>query len=171
MKMSMRKIFSIVMAGIAFLMFVFSFLDYVGTSFGGISMWNSSYLAFCLFQLFIVLALIALCMLHLFMNLKEKWFKFANYGVGFITLFHLSMLFTCANRGMTTYVGLWFEFILGLGLGACSVIWYFMSDEPFAKKPAANAAPILGYDQKTGQPIYAKITGYDPKTGQPIYEK
>ena len=104
------------------------------------------------------------------MDLKEKWIRFANYGVGFLTFLHLTQLFFCINTGARTDVGLWFELILGLGLGACSVIWYFVSDEPFAAKPAGGA-PIIGYDQTTGKPIYAKIKGYDPKTGQPIYEK
>jgi len=166
MKMNMRKVFSIIIAGIAFFMFVFSFIDYVM----GVSMWNTAFLSFGIFQLFIVLALIAVYLLHLFMDLKEKWIKFANYGVGFLTFFHLSELFWCINNGLRTNVGLWFELIFALGLGACSVLWYFMKEEPFAKK-AANNAPIIGYDQKTGQPIYAKIKGYDPKTGQPIYEE
>ena len=167
MKMSKRKIFSIVIAGIAFLLFVFSFIDY----FGEASMWNTIFLSAGLFQLFIVIGLIALYMLHLFMNLNEKWFKFANYGVGFITIYHLVQLFFIINIGGRTEVGLWFELILGLGLGACSVLWYFMSDEPLATKAKASSAPIIGYDEHTGKPIYAKIKSYDPKTGKPIYEK
>ena len=165
MKMNKRKIFSIIIASIALLLICFSFIDYIGSA----SLWNTWYLSAGIFQLLIALGLIAVYLLHLFMDLKEKWMKFANYGVGFIVFYHLTQLFFAINMGARTDVGLWFELILALGMGACSVLWYFMSEEPFA--PKAGAAPITGYDPATGKPIYAKIKGYDPKTGAPIYEK
>jgi hypothetical protein len=107
-------------------------------------------------------------LLHLFANLNEKWAKFANYGVGFVVFFHIIELFVIiSTTGAGTKVGFWFEFLFALALGTCSVLWYFMSEEPFATK----STPIIGYDQVTGKPIYAKVKSYDPKTGKPIYEK
>ena len=171
MKLNRRKIFSIVIASISLLIIIFSFLPYVGYSDYGVkySLWSSDYntLPVGVTQMIILLCVITVYLLHLFMNLNEKWAKFANYGVGFVTFYHLIELFQVISvKGAGTRVGFWFEFLLALGLGTCSVLWYFMSEEPFADK----STPIIGYDQVTGKPIYAKIQGYDPQTGQPIYQ-
>lgn len=37
------------------------------------------------------------------------------------------------------------------------------------KKAKAPAAPIAGYDELTGAPVYDEIIGYDAKTGKPRY--
>lgn len=167
MKLNKRKIFSIVMAGLALLIIIFSFLPYVGAYSYNYSLWSSEAgtLSIGVTQLLLMLAVIALYLLHLFMDLKEKWVTYANYAVGFVTITHLIYFFRLLSGG--SKVGFWFEFLLSLALGACSVLWYFMSEEPLADK----STPIVGYDQTTGKPIYAKIKGYDPKTGKPIYEK
>jgi hypothetical protein len=102
----------------------------------------------------------------LFADLKEKGITYANYAVGFVVFTHLVSFFQLISGG--SGVGFWFEFLLSLGLGTCSVLWYFMSEEPFANK---STTPIVGYDPTTGKPIFAKIKSYDPKTGKPIYEK
>ncbi len=168
MKLNRRKIFSIVMAGLSLLIIIFSFLPYVGSgSYYKASLWSSDYgtLSIGVTQMILLLGVIAVYMLHLFMDLKEKWVTFANYAVGYVVFTHLIYFFRLISGG--SKVGFWFEFLLALGLGACSVLWYFMSEEPLATK----STPIVGYDQTTGKPIYAKIKGYDPKTGKPIYEK
>ncbi len=170
MKMNRRKIFSIVIASVALLIIIFSFLPYASIYGGKYSLWSSDYntIAIGVTQMIILLCVITVYLLHLFANLNEKWVKFANYGVGFVTFFHIVELFQIISAsGAGTKVGFWFEFLLALGLGTCSVLWYFMSEEPFATK----STPIIGYDQVTGKPIYAKIKSYDPKTGKPIYEK
>lgn len=170
MKLNKRKVFSIAIAGISLLMIIFSFIPYMGNSFAKVSLWNSEagLLPFGITQMIILLAVIALCCMHLFMNLDEKWMKFANYGIGFVVLYHVDELFYIISlSGVGTKVGFWFEFLLALGLGTCSVLWYFMSEQPFATK----STPIVGYDEKTGKPIYAKVKSYDPKTGKPIYEE
>ena len=107
----------------------------------------------------------AVYLLHVFMNLDEKWVKYANYGVGFIVFHYLVYFFNFV--GESTNVGFWFTTIFALGLGTISVLWYFASTKPIE----SNKAPIIGYDQATGKPIYAKVKSYDPKTGKPIYEK
>ena len=169
MKLNQRKIFSIVMAGLSLLIIIFSFIPYQGYSsyYGSSSssLWSSGSISIGVTQMILLFAVIAVYLLHLFMNLDEKWVKFANYAVGFVVFFHLLMFFQLISGG--SRVGFWFEFLLSLGLGSCSVLWYFMNEEPFADK----STPVAGYDPKTGKPIYAKIKGYDPKTGKPIYEK
>lgn len=170
LKMNRRKVFSIVIAGISLLMIIFSFLPYIGSGSYNVSLWSSEAgtLSIGVTQLIVLLCVMTLYLMHLFMNLNEKWFKYANYGVGFVVIYQIIELFQIVTRsGVGTRVGFWFEFLLALGLGTCSVLWYFMSEEPFATK----STPIVGYDPATGKPIYAKIKSYDPKTGKPIYEK
>lgn len=168
MKLNRRKIFSIVIASLALLVIIFSFLPYVGSgSYYKANLWSSDYgtLSIGVTQMILLLCVIAVYLLHLFMDLKERWVTFTNYAVGFVVFTHLIYFFRLISGG--SKVGFWFEFLFALGLGTCSVLWYFMSEEPFADK----STPVVGYDQVTGKPIYAKIKGYDPKTGQPIYEK
>ncbi len=161
-----KKLFSLIMAGIAFLLIVFSFLPYAGVSSYNFSLWSkeAGLLSFGIIQLLTMLGVMAVYLLHVFKGLKEKWISYANYAVGFVSFSHLIYFFKMLDGG--SMVGFWFEFLLALGLGAISVLWNFQGDEPVGKK-----APVVGYDEKTGKPIYAKVKGYDPKTGKPIYEK
>ena len=161
-----KKLFSLIMAGIALLIIIFSFLPYAGTSYYHVSLWNkeAGLLSIAIIQLILMLAVMAVYLLHVFKGLKEKWVPYTYYAVGFVTLTHLTYFFKMLDGG--SMVGFWFEFLLALGLAAVSVLWNFQGDEAIGKK-----APVVGYDEKTGKPIYAKIKSYDPKTGKPIYEK
>lgn len=163
-----KKLFSLIMVGIAFLLIVFSFLPYIGFSSLNYSLWSkdAGLLSFAIIQLLLMLAVMAVYLLHAFKGLKEKWIMYANYAVGFVVFTHLIYFFKLLDGG--SMVGFWFEFLLALGLGAISVLWNFQSEE---KVVIGQKAPIVGYDEKTGKPIYAKIKSYDPKTGKPIYEK
>jgi len=167
MKLSLKKIYSIAMAGIALLLFIFSFIPYAGD----VSEWSKMArfiglgASFSIFKMLIVFCIIATYLLHLFKDIDDKWVKYANYGVGYIVFHYLVYFFNFVGEG--TNVGFWFCTILALGLGAVSVLWYFASEKPIE----TSKAPVIGYDQVTGKPIHAKIKGYDPKTGKPIYEK
>ena len=167
MKLTKKKIFSFAMAGLSFLIIVFSFISYVGVGSYGYSLWSSAAgtLPLGLIQCLLLLGVIALYLLHAFKGLKDKWINYANYAVGFVTFNHLIYFFRILDGG--SKAGFWFQFLLALALAACSVLWNFQSDEEMVGK----GAPIVGYDEKTGKPIYAKIKSYDPKTGKPIYEK
>ena len=163
--LNMKKIFSLAMVGIAFLLIVFSFVSYVGYGSYGVSLWSSSLLSIGIIQFILLLGVMALYGLHVFKGLNEKWIAYANYAVGFIALIHLVYFFQILDGG--SKAGFWFEFILGIALAVVSVLWNFQTEEPIESKKA----PIIGYDEKTGKPIHATIKGYDPKTGKPIYEK
>ena len=167
MKLSLKKIYSISMAGIALLLFIFSFIDYVGdvNEWGKMARFIGLGASFSIFKLIILICVVAVYALNFLGKLDEKWVKFANYGVGYIVFHYLIYFFNFVGEG--TNVGFWFSTIFALGFGTISVLWYFASDKPLENKKA----PIIGYDQTTGKPIYAKIKGYDPKTGNPIYEK
>ena len=167
LNLTKKNLFSLIMAGIAFLLIVFSFLPYAGVRSYNFSLWSkdAGLLSFGIIQLLLMLGVIAVYLLHAFGKLKEKWVSYANYAVGFVAINHLIYFFKMLDGG--SMVGFWFEFILALGLAVISVLWNFQGDEQIGGKKA----PVIGYDEKTGKPIYAKVKGYDPKTGEPIYEK
>ena len=168
--MSLRKVFSIVIASLALLGFIFTFITYID-AFKSYNLWGipkydgEGSVVYGLFMLFIYVGTITMYLLHLFCIIKdEKWFKFLNYGIGYAALFHLTFLF---QNSKYLGAGAWLGAVVGIGLLTCSILWYFFSDEPFSKNATA---PIKGYDAKTGKPIYAKPKGFDPETGKPIYE-
>ena len=169
LNLTKKKLFSLIMAAIAFFLIVFSFLPYAGVSSYNFSLWSkdAGLLSFGIIQLLLMLAVMAVYLLHVFKGKKEKWIPYANYAVGFVVFTHLIYFFRMIDNG-GSMVGFWFEFLLALGLGAISVLWNFQDDEQTVCGPKA---PIVGYDEKTGKPIYAKIKSYDPNTGKPIYEK
>ena len=159
--MSLRKIFSIIIASLTLLLFIFSFAphyDY-GSWGGSANLWAGNKAQPIMFLL-AEIGIITVYLLHIFMSLKEKWVMYANYGVGFISLSYLTMFFTGLDHlGFGLVLGV----LVALGIIALSVVWYFMSDETMG-------APVTGYDPKTGKPIYAKPTGFDPATGKPIFK-
>ena len=168
MKLSMKKVYGISMAGLSLILFIFSFIPHIKQSsyFGSSStanLWDLTK-AYPVIMLFCYIAIIVIYLLHLFDVLKDKWVAYANYATGYIFLTYLTLFFADLDY---LYVGLWLGLIFSAGLAAVSVLWNFASDKPFAGK---SGAPITGYDPKTGKPIYAKPAGFDPVTGKPIYK-
>jgi hypothetical protein len=158
--MTLRKVFSIIIASLTLLLFIFSFAPHVSTSYYSANLWDGNK-AQPIMYLLAYMGIIAVYLLHIFMNLKEKWVMYANYGVGFVGLGYLTMFFTYLdNLGFGLILGV----LLALGIITLSVLWYFMSDKKTGPK-------VTGYDAKTGKPIYAKPKGFDPQTGKPIYEE
>ena len=164
--MTLRKVFSIIIASIALLLFIFSFAPHVHIdlgAWGGTSdsnLWAGNKAQPIMFLLAYI-GIITVYLLHIFLNLKENWVKYANYAVGYITISYLVMFFTYLDSlGFGLVIGV----ILALGLGTLSVLWYFVSDKKTGPK-------VTGYDPKTGKPIYAKPKGFDPKTGKPIFDE
>ena len=158
--MSTRKIFSIIIASLTLVLFILSFAPHVAGTGWSVNLWDGNK-AQPIMYLLAYIGIIAVYLLHIFMNLKENWVKYANYGVGFVGLGYLTMFFAnLDNLGFGLILGV----LLALGIISLSVIWYFMSDK-------RTGAPITGYDAKTGKPIYAKPKGFDPTTGKPIYEE
>ena len=158
--MSTRKIFSIIIASLTLVLFILSFAPHVdfGKWGGSANLWDGNK-AQPIMYLLADMGIIAVYLLHIFMNIKDKWVMYANYAVGFVGLGYLTMFFTnLENLGFGLVLGV----LLALGIISLSVIWYFMSDKNMG-------APVAGYDPKTGKPIYAKPKGYDPKSGKPIF--
>ena len=180
MKLSMKKIYSIAMAGLSVLLFAFTFIPqfkYSYDGWGGSSSYKYSFWSKDAVQEFarafgiikpilliiVLVAIIAVYVLHVFGIFKEKWMSYANYATGFVTLTYLNMFFANIKYA---YVGIWLSVFVAIGLCVVSVLWNFASD----KALGGNGAPVTGYDPATGKPIYAKPTGFDPVTGKPIYK-
>ncbi len=147
MKMNLRKVFDIVIASIALLLFIFMFIPYFGRGSFSMSMWKYS-TAVSVFMLFNLLGIIAVYLLHLFGVLKDRWVNYANYAIGAVAFWNVAYLFDYMEY---TKVGIWFGAILSLGMLTVAVLWHLLGK---------------GGSQAPKQ----KITGYDPKTGKPIYE-
>lgn len=162
--MSKRKIFSIIIASVAVLLFIFSFIPHYKVSVYGYSstanLWDGNK-AQPVLLLFAYIAIVTVYVLSMFNILKEKWVTYANYAVGYVVLSYIGMFFGNLDY---LYVGVILGVLFAIGLGTLSVLWYFMSDKPLG-------APVTGFDPKTGKPIYAKPKGYDPATGKPIYDE
>ena len=174
MKLSMKKIYSIAMAGLSLLLFIFTFIPQFKYYDYKYSFWSKDAVVevsrFCgiikpILLLLLLIAIIAVYVLHYFGIFKEKWMSYANYAVGFVTFTYVNMFFANIKYA---YVGIWLSVIVAIGLGAVSVLWYFASDKDI--KVGGSSAPVTGYDPATGKPIYAQPAGFDPITGKPIYK-
>ena len=163
--MTLRKIFSIIIASLALLLFIFSFAPHIHADYGtwgGVvesNLWAGNK-AQPIMLLLAYIGIIAVYLLHIFLNIKENWVRYANYAVGYVTITYLVMFFTYLD---SLGFGLVLGVLLAVALGTLSVLWFFMSDTKKGPK-------VKGYDPKTGKPIYAEPKGYDPQTGKPIYE-
>ncbi len=158
--MTMRKIFSIIIASLTLVLFIMSFAPHAAGTGWSVNLWDGNK-ATPIMYLLADLGIITVFLLHIFLNLKEKWVMYANYAVGFVGFGYLTMFFqNLDNLGFGLVLGV----LLALGIISLSVIWYFMSDKK-------NGPKVTGYDAKTGKPIYAKPKGFDPQTGKPIYDE
>lgn len=167
MKLSKRKVFSIIIGSLALFLFINSFIPHIKYDYGygssvTANLWDGNK-ATAVILLLCYIGVITCYLLNMFNILKEKWMSYVNYATGFIVLSYLAMFFGQIDN---IYVGIWLGLFAALGMGTLTVLWNFVSDTPFT-----SGAPVAGYDPKTGKPIYAKVTGYDPKTGKPIYEE
>ncbi len=148
MKMSLRKLFDIIIAGLAVLLFIFMFIPYFSGYPKDMNVWKFS-TAISVFMLFNILGIIAVYLLHLFGILKDKWVNYANYAIGALSFWHVGFFFEAIDGGAK--VGIWLGTIVTLGMLTLSVLWHLLGK-------SGNSTPTK------------KISGYDPKTGKPIYE-
>ncbi len=144
MKLSLRKIFDIVIASLGLLVFIFMFISYFGSS---TNLWKFS-TSIAVFMLLNILGIMAVYLLHLFEIFKDKWMTYANYAVGAVAFWHVSMFFEVVDHAG---VGIWFGTIFSLAMFVISILWYLLGGKEGNK---ANAKKITGYDPKTGKPIY-----------------
>ena len=102
--------------------------------------------------------------------------KFIYFSVGYYFVFNLQFFIVGIRNDLLDQlkVGLWLGLIVSVILILLVLIGNLLSNEHkervYVAKEKDDRKPI-GYDPKTGEPVYAKPTGYDPKTGEPVYEK
>ena len=166
MKLSLKKVYSMIIAGLSLLLFICSFLPNIGIFGLNYNLWKlfeqMDLKALPILLLISYIGIITVYALNFFKILKEKYVGYTNYAIGFICLTYLTLLFSLIKYA---HVGIWLGVIFAIGLVVISILWPTASTEPFK----GNGAPIVGYDPQTGKPIYAKLMGYDPQTGKPIY--
>ena len=124
----------------------------------------------------LVLGIIALIM-QLFGLIKKA--DFVHFGNGFYFSYHLYIFIEYLSNDVLekAQIGLWLGLIVSALLFLVIFIGGFLKNEKTEKPVLASRKEPIGYDPKTGKPIYEeekpekKIVGYDPKTGKPIYEE
>ena len=124
----------------------------------------------------LVLGIIALIM-QLF-GLTQKA-DFVHFGNGFYFSYHLYIFIEYLDHDVldNAQIGLWLGLIVSALLFLVIFIGGFLKNEKNEKPKLTSYKEPLGFDPKTGKPIYEKekndkkIVGYDPETGKPIYEK
>ena len=103
--------------------------------------------------------------------------KFVYFPLGYYVTYHVVLFITAiSNESIGSLgVGYW----LGLGIGLLVFLLVFISG--FLKNVKKVKRVPIGYDPKTGKPIYEEAekkvvekkkvpVRYDTKTGEPIYE-
>ena len=177
--MSARKIFSIIGIVISALLIVCLFLPFLNLGeYGGTYSWWE-YLdrskATATSIIIIIELLIAILAYILQLTNVSKDSKLAFLGLGYFFTYHLSLFFTALNNEAFNELafGYWFGFILSLTAIVITIIAIFVSNESKPKYRGYYPQQPIGYDPKTGQPIFSapqQIVGYDPHTGEPIYK-
>ena len=101
--------------------------------------------------------------------------KFVYFPLGYYVMYHVVLLINAIGKDMVSYLDI--AFWLGLCIGIILVILVFISG--FIKNTKKVKRVPIGFDPKTGKPIYEEVktetkkkvpVRYDTKTGEPIYE-
>lgn len=181
--MSRRKIFSISEIIIFIFLFINIFLPFMGDDYESLSLWDYSEIAYdggdLAFKIILIGELvigIIICTLQVLGVLKD--FKSAYFSLGYYFTFYLFMLFNLVGNETFDYarLGMFIGIILSLIGIAVVGVGNFMSNETNPKMygNSQKGNPPIGYDPKTGRPIYASVinnqpVGYDQNLGRPIY--
>lgn len=176
--MSKRKVFTIIQLVLLAYLIGNMFLPFIAYGDSSISLWeyieNLGTNAIQIILLIELLLGVLACILQLCGAIKDS--KFVYFSVGYYFTYHLSIFITAMENDVLDYTkaGLWLGLIVSVILILLVFIGNLLSNEHkervYAVKEKDDRKPI-GYDPKTGEPVYAKPTGYDPKTGEPVYEK
>ena len=181
--MSRRKIFSIIEIIIFIFLFINIFLPLIGDEYETLSLWDYSKLAYGggdgAFKIILIGELvigIIICALQVVGVLKD--FKPAYFSLGYYFTYYLFMLFNLVGNEIfeSARLGIFTGIIISLIGIAIVGVGNFMSNETNPKMygNSQKGNPPIGYDPKTGKPIYAPTVnnqpiGYDQNSGRPIY--
>ncbi len=178
--MSKRKVFTIIQMVLLGCLIGNMFLPFLGSG-SSISMWEyleeleaiGTYGLQIILLIELLLGILA-CILQLCGAIKDSKFVYFSAGYYFTSLLSIFIYAVDNERLEYTEFGLWIGLFVSAILIILVLIGNLLSNEHkesvYAKKVNDDRKPI-GYDPKTGEPVYAKPTGFDPKTGEPVYEK
>lgn len=91
--------------------------------------------------------------------------KPAYYPLGYYFTYHVILMISMMRQELFKYLSIGFYF--GLVISLAVLVLLIISN----RLDNHSSETPVGYDPKTGKPIYFKPTpkGYDPRTGEPIY--
>ena len=173
--MTKRKAMSIVGLSLMALLIVCLFLPFISDGDYTMSLWklmdqNDRIEVDIILLITLIIAMLVF-VLQLCGALKDA--KFAYFTLGYYFLNFIDVFITMIKKDGFKYLSIGFYF--GLIISIISIIVVaiggFLSNDKSGKKEYNQP---IGYDPKTGKPIYEeskKIVRYDPQTGEPIYKK
>jgi hypothetical protein len=172
--MTTRKIFNIITMGlIVFLFFNMFFIPIITNGIKHYSLWEyagennaNSLRAILIIEL--ALALVV-CILQLCNAIRG--YRLVYFFIGYYFTYHLTMILNFMEREVLDYsdIGLWLGCIFSFITFIMVLVGNLCSNKRSSPGMMSGGAPVVGYDPKTGKPIYGKPKGFDPQTGEPIY--
>lgn len=166
--MSRRKILSIVCIPLLALFIICLFIPFISDGSTSLSFWEimdkDDQMQTNIIIIIELLLAVLLFILQICGALKDA--KFAYFPIGYLLTNFVNVFISMIKREYFKYLsfGFWFGFIILIAILVLMIISNFSSNESKSKQEP------IGYDPKTGKPIYARIKSYDPNTGKPIYE-
>ena len=168
--MSVRKVFSLICMILTLYLIGNMFIPYLSYGSESMSFWKTleqtSTIVPVLFLIVLIIAAL-LYLLQLVGAFKENRTVFLP--VGYVFFYSINSLITFIDKEYMDYTsaGFWLLLIFSFVIVILTIISNYVKNESKPKyKPA-----IIGYDPKTGQPIYAGQTTqprFDSKTGKPL---
>lgn len=173
--MTARKVFSLIGLILSVLLIVCLFLPFYDYGVGTYSLWEYLDKARASGTRIIILIELIIASLTFLLQLVGvfKDSKLAYLGLGYYFTYHLSLFFSAlGNEAFSDLAwGYWIGLVLSTVTVIITIIGNCVSNDK--KQGYGSYAQPVGFDPKTGKPIYEeekKIVGYDPQTGKPIYK-
>ena len=165
--MSRRKMFSLITAGVLLFLLINLFIPIIGDSTKSISLWSNVSTAFKVLIVLELLAGVGVCILQFFNILLD--YKFAYFPLGFYLTYYLVTLFQFMDSKQLEFskAGLWLGILFAIGGLVTTVVGNFMGNEANPKMFKNSGNQPIGYDPKTGRPIYMQNNPpmYNPNMG------
>ena len=166
MGISKRKLYNLITMGLILLLIINLFIPIVGDSTKSQSLWtleSNSIRIIILFELIIALLICALQYFNILLDFKFVYFSLGYYFTTFLT----SLFSFIENKYISnSKIGLWLGLIVSLGALATTIIGNFMGNEAnpkmFRGNGGYNSNQPIGYDQRTGNPIYLQNNVNNP---------
>ncbi len=176
--MTKRKVFTIIQLVLLCYLIGNMFLPFINNGYDSVSLWEYfETLGTHSLQIVVLIEIligILACILQLCGAIKDS--KLVYFALGYYFTYHLGIFITAVENEALEYTefGLWIGLFVSAAVLILVLIGNLLSNEHKEKVRAPRVSEgrkPIGFDPKTGEPVYAKPTGFDPKTGEPVYEK